>query len=192
MGTQSGYGFIHYSLTHDGVSSVSQAVDAMNGITFDFVSYECTIAHGLRNYLLNNFKSFPRLTLNHNFFGRGGATSAASPRQPQADYAHHHPQTTALTPTGTASNPSTSHPLPRNYPYRSDRSFSVDFPYGRDSPHDVRALVTRSFAVNRFSSAAIVGKSSNKDFHFPSQQRYWTPSTAFLGSAGSNDDCLNF
>jgi hypothetical protein len=186
MGTQTGYGFIHYSLTHDGVSSVSQAVDTMNGITFDFVSYECTITHGLRNYLLNNFESFPQHTLNHSFFGRGGATSAASPRQLHADYPPQPPQPTTLTSTGTSWIPSTSHSLPRNYPYRSGRSFSVDFPYGRDSLHDVRAPVTRSYAVNRFSSTAIVGKSSNKDLHFPSQQ-HWTP-----GPVGSNDDCFNF
>lgn len=53
MGIQSGYGFIHFSLTDEGIQSALAAVDEVNHTVINFISFECTVTHGLKTYLFS-------------------------------------------------------------------------------------------------------------------------------------------
>jgi RNA recognition motif-containing protein len=50
-GFQSGYGFIHFPLTEAGVASALNAISQLNKTVVDHVAYECTVSHGLKNFL---------------------------------------------------------------------------------------------------------------------------------------------
>jgi hypothetical protein len=65
---QSGYGFVHYSLTPEGIESALQAVQVMNRRTVETVGYECSISHGLKK-VLEHGRSSPASPppMNHSF-----------------------------------------------------------------------------------------------------------------------------
>eukprot|EP01039_Chlorochromonas_danica_P000455 gene455-492_t len=50
---QNGYGFVHYAFTPDGVRSALTAVQCLHQVTIDRVTYDCSISHGLQQYLLH-------------------------------------------------------------------------------------------------------------------------------------------
>jgi hypothetical protein len=47
---QTGYGFIHFPLTPDGIASSLQAVNCMNGFVLDAVKYSCKVSRTLEEY----------------------------------------------------------------------------------------------------------------------------------------------
>jgi hypothetical protein len=66
---QSGYGFVHFSLTPEGIESALQAVQVMNRRTVETVGYECSISHGLKK-VLEHGRSSPASSpppMNHSF-----------------------------------------------------------------------------------------------------------------------------
>jgi hypothetical protein len=187
MGIQTGYGFIHYALNDLGVSAAMEAVNEMTGIILDLVTYECTVSHGLRNYLLNNSKSFPMHTQNPKFFGGGIAESPVSPRG---------------TPFQRNSNPVS----PRGSEHFSSyqpRLHSADVSprmHQHHSLQNVNPQGLNAFAINRSSppsSTSAGGRSSYGELHFPThrhqqQKQQWRPPTSFSGPSPSNDNNFNF
>lgn len=50
---QNGYGFVHYAFSPDGIRSALTAVQCLHQVTIDRVTYDCSISHGLQQYLLH-------------------------------------------------------------------------------------------------------------------------------------------
>jgi hypothetical protein len=78
-GLQSGYGFIHFPLTTEGVNSALEAVTKMNRNSLDNVSYECTVSHGLRNFLISKNIPLPSNMSTHSPSPSVSSSSAPSP-----------------------------------------------------------------------------------------------------------------
>lgn len=53
LGIHSGYGFVHYPMNDDGIRSALMAIDQLNHNTVNNVSFECTMSHGLKTYMLS-------------------------------------------------------------------------------------------------------------------------------------------
>jgi hypothetical protein len=181
MGMQTGYGFIHYALNDLGVSAALEAVSEMTGIILDLVTYECTVSHGLRNYLLNNPKNFPMHTQNPKFFGGGIAELAVSPRG-----THFQRNSNPVSPRGS-----------EHFPSYQTRLHSADVS-PRMHHHTLQNLnpqVMNAFSTHRSSpSTSAGGRSPNGEMHFPThrQQQQWRPPTSFSGPSPSNDNNFNF
>lgn len=50
-GVQTGYGFIHYPLTEEGVTSAMEAVKSLHELVLDSVKYSCRVSHALEEYI---------------------------------------------------------------------------------------------------------------------------------------------
>ncbi len=50
---QSGYAFLHFSLTSEGLKSALTAVEEGHNLTFNNVTYECKLTHTLQTHLLS-------------------------------------------------------------------------------------------------------------------------------------------
>ncbi len=51
-GVQSGYAFLHYALTREGLSSAVTAVKEVNHLTVDNITYRCKVTHSLQTQLM--------------------------------------------------------------------------------------------------------------------------------------------
>lgn len=51
MGIQSGYGFVHFPLTEEGINAASHAVEKIHNQTIQWVRYQCRFSHGLKKLL---------------------------------------------------------------------------------------------------------------------------------------------
>lgn len=59
---QNGYGFVHFSLSPDGVRGAIAAVNALHQVTIDRITYDCSISHALADYLVSHGIPLPRGT----------------------------------------------------------------------------------------------------------------------------------
>lgn len=50
-GVQTGYGFIHYPLTEEGIACALEAVRSLHELVLDSVKYSCRLSHALEEYL---------------------------------------------------------------------------------------------------------------------------------------------
>jgi hypothetical protein len=50
-GVQSGYGFIHFPLTHEGISSALHVSETVKQLHVDGIVFDCCLSHGLRHFL---------------------------------------------------------------------------------------------------------------------------------------------
>lgn len=50
---QCGYGFVHFSISPEGIASALAAVKALNDATIDEVCYKCSISHNLEKHLMD-------------------------------------------------------------------------------------------------------------------------------------------
>lgn len=57
---QSGYGFVHYRLNDEGINAALTAISSINHTMRDNITFECSISHGLENYLNARRGSFYR------------------------------------------------------------------------------------------------------------------------------------
>lgn len=48
---QSGYGFVHYSITGEGIHAAIRAASSLDDITVESVNYKCSLSHNLNKYL---------------------------------------------------------------------------------------------------------------------------------------------
>lgn len=51
MRRQSGYGFVHYSITGEGIHAAIRAASTLDDITVESVNYKCSLSHNLNKYL---------------------------------------------------------------------------------------------------------------------------------------------
>lgn len=51
LNRQSGYGFVHFAITHEGVESAIFAASALNDMTVENINYKCSISHNLSRRL---------------------------------------------------------------------------------------------------------------------------------------------
>lgn len=49
---QNGYGFVHYAMNQEGVQAAVNAVNSLHQVTIDKVTYDCSISHALKQYLM--------------------------------------------------------------------------------------------------------------------------------------------
>lgn len=50
-GVQTGYGFIHYPLTEEGIACALEAVRSLHELVLDNVKYSCRVSHALEEFL---------------------------------------------------------------------------------------------------------------------------------------------
>lgn len=62
---RSGYGFVHYALTKEGIQSAVTAVEEMNHRTVDNISFECKVTHSLQAHMFSMRRSDYGPGINH-------------------------------------------------------------------------------------------------------------------------------
>ncbi len=81
---QTGYGFIHYPLSEEGITSAFEAVKSVHELVIDSVKYSCRVSHALEQYLKNHGGRFGAVGSSSNFgaYGIGGTIQQQQQQQP--------------------------------------------------------------------------------------------------------------
>lgn len=66
MSVQNGYGFVHFSISLEGILSALRAVECLHQVTINSISYDCSVSNQLRQVLINIYKGKSNLfSFNH-------------------------------------------------------------------------------------------------------------------------------
>ncbi len=87
---QSGYAFLHFSLTPEGLKSATTAVEEGNNLFFNNVTYQCKVTHSLQAHLLSLKQSYAPDILPSPPVGPTFKTDVSPPRREadDDDYTH--------------------------------------------------------------------------------------------------------